>query len=114
MPCIEIIGDHYTVNYQIWFDDCPVETKFVSEQRLQGSRGKLCLVYLRRLSFSDVNFSPKAKGTIPNVAQFTMSNEWPSAFPINVHINLVSPGTGLCVASGLIFTYTPVYIEGRI
>ena len=88
MPCIEIIGDHYTVNYQIWFDDCPVETKFVTEQRLQGK--------------------------IPNVAQFTMSNDWPSTFPINVHINLVSPGTGLCVASGLIFTYTPVYIEGRL
>ena len=86
VPCIELIGDHYSIHYQIWFDDCPVETKFVTAKRLHG--------------------------TIPNVAHFTGANEWPAQYPINVHINLVLPGSGFCVASGLIFTYTPVYIEG--
>ena len=62
VPCIEIIGDHYTVNYQIWFDDCPVETKFVSEQRLQGSRGKLCLVYKKLYKLLRLEiFHPKQK-----------------------------------------------------
>ena len=85
---IELEGNYFSPQYEIWLDDVPIETTFIDEKRIQG--------------------------VIPSVATFMKENEpWPSSYPIQVHINLVQPETGFCVASGLIFTYSPVLLESK-
>ena len=80
-PIIELVGQNFTNEFEIWFDSVPLATTFVNSRRLRG-------------------LIPSLNAVKPN---------WRVPLDtVSVHVNLVLKRNALCVATGMLFKFTPV------